>query len=210
MTAADLPVQRRGATTHAKSHAFPPLPDVPACWSWECPMGPLVNSEMTIRKWQDCRCAVCGVHRPNLPHKPGRRWSGLDEDHDHETGDVRGYLCPRCNVRESRCSDPVFDLYRQRPPAKILGILARYGWVEHPLVRQARWNWENAVNERIWALEEQDRLTHLRRCAEQWPDQLDDPFWRYRDKIRESEAKLARHWSRAAPFVPIGYSRAGQ
>jgi hypothetical protein len=38
---------------------------------------------------QDGRCAIC--LRPPLPDRR------LDVDHDHESGVVRGLLCPQCN-----------------------------------------------------------------------------------------------------------------
>ena len=43
-----------------------------------------------ILEAQDNRCAICG----GAPKAEGRR---LAVDHDHETGQVRGLLCTRCN-----------------------------------------------------------------------------------------------------------------
>ena len=40
---------------------------------------------------QNGRCAICGVPEYELP-------SRLYIDHDHETGKVRGLLCPSCNT----------------------------------------------------------------------------------------------------------------
>jgi hypothetical protein len=62
-------------------------------------------------EWQDGRCAVCGV-------------SGvaLVDDHDHRTALLRGQLCRRCNTREGREEGPLWDSYRARPPAVILGV----------------------------------------------------------------------------------------
>ena len=39
---------------------------------------------------QEGCCAACGIHQSSL-----RRT--LDTDHDHDTGEVRGLLCSRCN-----------------------------------------------------------------------------------------------------------------
>lgn len=39
---------------------------------------------------QDNRCAICGA-RPSERRR-------LDVDHDHESGRIRGLLCPRCNL----------------------------------------------------------------------------------------------------------------
>ena len=40
---------------------------------------------------QNNHCAIC-----NLPATEGKR--GLSVDHDHETGEIRGLLCTRCNT----------------------------------------------------------------------------------------------------------------
>jgi hypothetical protein len=67
--------------------------------------------------WHDGRCAICGRDLARLVH-----------DHDHETGQVRGLLCRRCNAREGHASDPedVFAMYRRRRPALILGVILSY------------------------------------------------------------------------------------
>lgn len=46
---------------------------------------------------QHGRCAICGT---KVPHKVGRGQGRrtLVVDHDHETGAVRGLLCPNCNT----------------------------------------------------------------------------------------------------------------
>lgn len=77
--------------------------------------------------FHDDRCAICG----STPRR-------LSNDHDHATGLVRGLLCRSCNLREGHGWDGVFELYRQRPPAVILGYRGYYvgfGWLP-------RW-WEN-------------------------------------------------------------------
>lgn len=64
-----------------------------------------------------------------------RPTSKLVEDHDHETGLTRGYLCRGCNHRESRGpSRRLFDDYRSRPPTEILGLLIYYGKYRLPPV----------------------------------------------------------------------------
>ena len=129
---------------------YPPLPDVPACWSWELPPFPQRCSIGVIARWQADRCAVCGVVPPErlMRNYETPRWmSGLFEDHDHATGDTRGYLCPRCNTAEGRRNAyPMFALYRERYPTKMLGILHRKGSNEHPEVRNARYAWESALS----------------------------------------------------------------
>lgn len=42
---------------------------------------------------QESRCAICKIHKDEL--KNGK--INLDVDHCHETGKVRGLLCPNCN-----------------------------------------------------------------------------------------------------------------
>lgn len=113
----------------------------PACWSWPLPPLPTANSIGVVVEWQDGRCAICGS-RP----------AALQEDHDHATGDTRGYLCASCNVREATSGAAAFAGYRVRPPTAMLGVLHRYHCKEHPVVRNARIAWESALS-----LHEQDR-----------------------------------------------------
>lgn len=100
----------------------------PACWSWGAmtPVG-ADPDEQTLRRafrdWHAGRCAVCGVS-----HMP------LVDDHDHDTGLIRGLLCRSCNGREPH-DDGLFRKYREKPPAQILGVYLRYwdpfrGWAE--------------------------------------------------------------------------------
>lgn len=124
---------------------YPPLPDTPACWDWEPPPLPQRNRRRVLVEWQDHRCAICATVRGS-----GKGRTGLFEDHDHETGDVRGLLCPRCNTQEGRGTHPVFAHYRHRPPVAIMGLLLRRGWNwgehEHPDVRAAHTDWESALS----------------------------------------------------------------
>nr|WP_237555416.1 endonuclease domain-containing protein [Streptomyces sp. SID4948] len=73
--------------------------------------------------WQQDRCAICAT-----PGRRGGQQGTLVLDHDHETGLSRGYLCHRCNKRESH-STPVdgrYPNYRRLPPAVLLGLSFRY------------------------------------------------------------------------------------
>ena len=64
-----------------------------------------------LRGWHRGRCAICGTTRARLV-----------EDHSHETGLTRGFLCQSCNVREGYKWGGVYDKYRERYPASILAI----------------------------------------------------------------------------------------
>lgn len=121
---------------------YPPIPDVPACWSWETPPLPQPAHLGALIEWQKDRCAICGVHRPSPNARPV-----LHEDHDHATGDTRGFLCTRCNTGEGHDRHPVFELYRQRSPASILGTLHRYRCGTHPAVAAAERALELALEE---------------------------------------------------------------
>jgi hypothetical protein len=68
---------------------------------------------------QKNRCAVCGDEM-----KPG---SGTCVDHDHVTGQVRGLLCPCCNVAEGmlkgsilRCQKMIAYLKRNAPKLRLV------------------------------------------------------------------------------------------
>lgn len=110
---------------------------VPACWvmDWPLPetvpdpiaeqyphLAPLLAAATTpeqeirdrLRAWQYDRCAVCG------------RKARLVEDHDHESGLTRGFLCGSCNVGEGTNRHRVFSLYRWRHPTSILGLTIPY------------------------------------------------------------------------------------
>jgi hypothetical protein len=49
---------------------------------------------------QGGRCAICGEHQSLMQGK-------LGVDHDHDTGIVRGLLCPRCNMAIGLLHDSV-------------------------------------------------------------------------------------------------------
>ena len=110
------------------------------CWSWPvtgdhrkraAEANACLDSEeayglawQLLEDWQAKRCAICG----------GR--SKVD-DHDHQTGLVRGRLCQSCNTLEAFAYLPgnPFERYRARNPASILGLTIRYyspitGWAE--------------------------------------------------------------------------------
>ena len=91
----------------------------PVCWLWPAPETCTFASDEVardfLRYWHNGQCAACG--------SPG----DLVQDHDHETGLVRGYLCRSCNGLEAGASDKTtWGKYRRRNPATILGISLRY------------------------------------------------------------------------------------
>lgn len=112
---------------------IPADPAEPACWSWPVAVvadlaeaacaglsdqtRAMVLSDggalLAMDEWHQGRCAICG------------RRAVLVLDHDHTTNLVRGHLCKSCNVREAHTGG-VFELYRQRPPAAILGVREQY------------------------------------------------------------------------------------
>lgn len=115
----------------------PAIPDVPACWSWDLPSLPQSNCITSLRGWQQDRCAICAHYAPE--------YLGLYEDHCHRTGSTRGYLCPRCNTLEGTSPAPVFELYRQRHPTQLLGLVLRRGRYRDFLRDQAEKDFQRAV-----------------------------------------------------------------
>lgn len=93
----------------------------PVCWAWpvpgEVPTFPadwrgVSAAADFIHEWQQHYCAICGE-----PHVH-------TVDHDHYTGLVRGILCGDCNRAEGSSGHPIYQKYRNRHPASILGIYA--------------------------------------------------------------------------------------
>ena len=99
----------------------------PACWLWPAPTSCTFADEETasrfLHRWNP-DCGICALPGP-----------GLVEDHDHATGLVRGWLCRSCNIQEGKSDALVYQKYRERNPATILGVGVRYcspftGWAE--------------------------------------------------------------------------------
>lgn len=107
----------------------------PSCWTWPIPqrdgiekrISDSANGDETViefighddflfHEFHDGRCAICG------------RRTDLVEDHDHETGLRRGYLCASCNISEGVSRHPLFSKYRDRNPASILGVQIVYSF----------------------------------------------------------------------------------
>lgn len=95
---------------------------IPACWTWPEPGRTELQKSATdeysqrlaMWAWHE-GCAICG--------RVGLRQV---EDHDHETGFTRGWLCDECNVREGYRWGGVYAMYRECNPAVIFGFSARY------------------------------------------------------------------------------------
>lgn len=120
MAAPKLQTTEPPALPRPASHA---VGAYPACWSWEfdptTPRGTEQEQGHRLLLWQDSRCAVCGCG------------DAATEDHDHESGLTRGYVCRRCNLGEAVSGLRVFALYRWRHPTSILGLHLPYtgrGW----------------------------------------------------------------------------------
>ena len=122
--------------THQASsqEAREPPPEWPACMTWELP-----PRGTSMREWQRGRCAGCGLHDASLV-----------EDHSHETGLVRGYLCRSCNGLEGVSDHIKWDRWRAgMNPATILGIEEVYdgGWAHQSLLRLERHLGEATMDE---------------------------------------------------------------
>lgn len=62
-----------------------------------------IDDEERLIKTQNNKCAICGGPKD-------RKW--FDIDYDHETGQVRGLLCSRCNKGIGLLGDCVEGLER--------------------------------------------------------------------------------------------------
>lgn len=111
-----------------------PWEDRPACWSWDPPLLPQPNRRGRLEAWQDIRdlATACG-------------YEAFFDDHDHDTGDTRGYLCPSCNGLEGISPRPIYENYRRRPPVAIVGVQLRYKMDGHPVAKAAERAWELAL-----------------------------------------------------------------
>jgi len=95
----------------------------PACWAWPDPDRALLREAGSdtdeqwalMRDWHEGRCAICG--------KTPRR---LVEDHCHDSGLTRGFLCDQCNIREGYRFRSEYSMYRECDPAVILGFRIPY------------------------------------------------------------------------------------
>ena len=117
----------------------------PECWHWPLPddlsrlavqhilhdkggdwCDDEIHSRAALLAWHEGRCAFCGILTGD----------DLVEDHDHDTGLVRGFLCRRCNTREGYTTHEAtgpFAKYRERTPSMILGLRRYY---RHPLTHE--------------------------------------------------------------------------
>lgn len=57
----------------------------------------------TMLEKQDHRCAACGLHENDTRRR-------LCVDHNHDTGEIRGLLCDRCNMALGLLDDDVLRL----------------------------------------------------------------------------------------------------
>src|SRR4051794_40539952 len=99
--------------------------EYPACWTWPLPPKEWdrpKNGWLAINAWQRGMCAICGRHKSEFVK---RSWH---QDHDHESGELRGWLCRSCNVMEGNAGPDVqpFARYRLINPGTILEVVEPY------------------------------------------------------------------------------------
>jgi len=85
----------------------------PHCWSIPLARRPVPATITALTEWQGQLCAVCADIGP------------LVVDHCHDTGMVRGLLCPSCNGLEPG-GGLVFDRYRFAPPTVLCSVSIDY------------------------------------------------------------------------------------
>lgn len=102
-------------------------PSIPACYAWPVPTPLADDSYIALVRWHDGRCGMCGEVETARKNR-GTAPRGLSEDHDHETGRTRGFLCRRCNLHEGRCGDLACGCvaWRARPAVDVLGVTVEH------------------------------------------------------------------------------------
>ena len=68
-----------------------------------------------LEKIQNYSCAICKKHKDELPR-------GLQVDHDHKTGHIRGLLCTKCNItlgHYEKCDKEGFEKYLNKHKEKL-------------------------------------------------------------------------------------------
>lgn len=65
-----------------------------------------IGEVLALAEKQGHCCAICGTHKDDIPHEAFKH-NPLVIDHDHETGRVRGLLCPSCNLVLGHAKDDV-------------------------------------------------------------------------------------------------------
>lgn len=69
-----------------------------------------VDEYQTLIANQNFACPICEVEIPDTLEYKGRRPSVVD--HNHETGDVRGILCSKCNLVLGHARESTDILYK--------------------------------------------------------------------------------------------------
>ena len=128
MTREEHDARRAGEEAWRRARANADAKAMPACWSWPVTVEHQERAFRASRDdrareaalalitdWQAGRCAICGQVRA---------CGEMRADHCHDTGYFRGFLGDSCNLEEGRaaCDCLLFDRYRFRPPAVILGV----------------------------------------------------------------------------------------
>lgn len=103
---------------------------------------PLPEGDVSLRDWQNGRCAWCGDDRVRLV-----------EDHCHDTGFIRGLLCNGCNIQEGTSAGPAWNGWREGDtPARAIGHVEVYerGWYGTTLSPYSPLNYYSPIERREW------------------------------------------------------------
>ena len=139
------------------------------CWTWrqrKSNYGITRKDFIEMLESQNNRCAICYKEKPG-----GVRKNAADDwvvDHDHETGEVRGILCNKCNLVIGFAEEDIYTL--QSAIEYLQGIKGIRTPLESGL---------NAVKSAVgngYNLEEAGRIGYLTQCEIE--KQINETSWR--------------------------------
>ena len=74
--------------------------------------GVTVEQFTAMSEYQDHKCKICGEEETALSNQGNGEVKRLSIDHDHDTGQIRGLLCNKCNTGLGGFQDNVETLQR--------------------------------------------------------------------------------------------------